>query len=441
MVLAVLMVWVGGWVWHQLDRLRKDFSVVQSESFHLAEHLEEKMLTLKETLRSLDIRPDPAVMADFRRQTADMKRWVQTNRSSVISAQQRDVLDRIEAAFDVYVMKVNPILEENMQVASSTKPRPVLERVEPEAAQVLGLARELRVAEQAALDGFVKDSRRSMGNLYTHILVSVGLAFVLGLAALRLIHIARIAPLKAELVQSHSILEQKEKLASLGTLAAGVAHEVRNPLTAIKVRLHSLKRALAGNPSANEDLSVIHNEIKRLERIAGDFLEFARPSAPRRQTFAAAVLFEQVKRLLGPQLEDAGIRWKIEAPPEVCVRADLQQIEQVLINLIQNAVESTERGGSITLRAGTCQTRWPSGTAAATVLEVADTGKGIAPEAAKRLFDPFYSTKTGGTGLGLSIAARIVEKHGGLLQYQTELGHGTTFSIILPGAEESKHGS
>ena len=123
------------------------------------------------------------------------------------------------------------------------------------------------------------------------------------------------------------------------------------------------------------------------------------------------------------------------------MRADLQQIEQVLINLIQNAAENTNRGGSITLRAGTCQARWPSGMAAATVLEVADTGKGIAPEAAKRLFDPFYSTKKSGTGLGLSIAARIVEQHGGLLQYQSELGRGTTFSVILPAAEESKHGS
>ena len=435
------MVFTVGWEWHQLDRLQQDFSVVQSESFHLAEHLEEKMLTLKEALHALDIRANPAVMADFRRETTEMRLWVQTNRLSVASAQQRDVFGRIEAAFDRYANKTTSLLQAGMRAGSGGKPEPVLELVAPEASAVLFLARDLRMAEQAALNQFVKDSRRSMGNLRTYVVVSLGLGLVLGIAALRLIHIARIAPLKAELLRSQSILAQREKLASLGTFAAGVAHEVRNPLTAIKLRLHSLQRAVAGNPSADEDLFVIHNEIRRLEAIVRDFLEFARPAAPRMETFAAVVLFEQVHRLLGSQLAVAGIVWAMEAPPEVSMRADLQQIEQVLINLIQNATENTGRGGSITLRAGICQARWPSGTAAATVLDVVDTGKGIPPEVAERLFDPFFSTKKDGTGLGLSIAARIVEAHGGLLQYRTELGRGTTFSVMLPSAAERKYGS
>jgi signal transduction histidine kinase len=118
--------------------------------------------------------------------------------------------------------------------------------------------------------------------------------------------------------------------------------------------------------------------------------------------------------------------------PELCLLADGQQIEQVLINLIQNAVENTERGGTITLRAENRQPHPPSGTTAATVLEVADTGTGIPPETAVRIFEPFFSTKKNGTGLGLSIAARIVEAHDGVLQYRTQPGHGTTFSIILP---------
>src|ERR1035438_4430183 len=159
------------------------------------------------------------------------------------------------------------------------------------------------------------------------------------------------------------------------------------------------------------------------------------------QPFLATTLFEQLKGLLGSQLEAAGIGWHIEAPPEISLRADPQQLEQVLINLVQNAAENTPRGGTITLRAGPCQARFPSGPAPGTFLEVADTGKGIAPPVARRLFDPFFTTKENGTGLGLSIAAGIVAEHGGLIQYQTQVGQGTTFSVILPVAAESKHES
>jgi signal transduction histidine kinase len=125
------------------------------------------------------------------------------------------------------------------------------------------------------------------------------------------------------------------------------------------------------------------------------------------------------------------------------IRVDPQQIEQVLINLIQNAAESIGREGTITLRARSTlmplaglpgrSVRAKAGHATpVVVLEVIDNGKGIPPKVQERLFDPFFTTKEAGTGLGLSIAARIVEKHGGALQYQTEIGRGTTFGIVLP---------
>ena len=110
------------------------------------------------------------------------------------------------------------------------------------------------------------------------------------------------------------------------------------------------------------------------------------------------------------------------------MRADTQQIKEVLINLIQNSADSIGRKGAITLRV--------HDEADTAVLEVADTGKGIPAEVQNRLFDPFFTTKEGGTGLGLPIAARIVEKHGGELRYQTQLNRGTTFAIVLPHADE-----
>ena len=116
------------------------------------------------------------------------------------------------------------------------------------------------------------------------------------------------------------------------------------------------------------------------------------------------------------------------------VRVDPQQIKQVLINLIRNAADSIGQNGAITLRVRLGAKRLADGPTEVVILEVADTGKGIPPEVQKRLFDPFFTTKEDGTGLGLSIAARIVEKHGGVLQYQTQVNRGTVFGIVLPRA-------
>jgi signal transduction histidine kinase len=114
------------------------------------------------------------------------------------------------------------------------------------------------------------------------------------------------------------------------------------------------------------------------------------------------------------------------------VRADNQQIKQVLINLIQNSADSIGRDGVITLRVSGQSGSARKASDGTVVMEVADTGKGIPPEVQKRLFDPFFTTKEGGTGLGLPIAARIVEKHGGKLLYQTAHNRGTTFRVVLP---------
>ena len=118
------------------------------------------------------------------------------------------------------------------------------------------------------------------------------------------------------------------------------------------------------------------------------------------------------------------------------IRVDPAQIQQVLINLVQNAADSIAHDGTITLRARRDRKPLANGETDVVILEVADTGKGIPPEIEKRLFDPFFTTKDTGTGLGLSIAAGIVQNHGGALQYQTHVHHGTTFGIVLPQATE-----
>src|SRR5437762_13517828 len=209
------------------------------------------------------------------------------------------------------------------------------------------------------------------------------LVLIFGFTATSLVYRVKIAPLRAQLVESRTIIERQEKLASLGTLAAGVAHEIRNPLTAINVRLHSLKRTLVRGSSEHEDATVIDQEIQRLDRIVRNVLHFARPAEPRPVTIAAGSLFSRVQGLLGSQLEKASIRLNLAPSPPgtsgspLWIRVDPQQIEQVLINLIQNAAESIGREGTITLRARNTLMALAGHATPVVILEVIDTGKGI----------------------------------------------------------------
>jgi signal transduction histidine kinase len=233
-------------------------------------------------------------------------------------------------------------------------------------------------------------------------------------------------------LQAERLLERQEKLATLGTLTAGIAHEIRNPLTSLKARLYTLEKHLHDVPAARRDTDIIGAEISRLERIVRDALSFARPAEPKLEPVAADTLLGEVHGLMATSLESRAVQLAVEAAPGLIVRADSGHLKQVLINLVRNAADAISGEGIVTLHA--CRGRAVLEDCETEVvrLEVSDTGQGIAPEVEKRLFDPFFSTKETGTGLGLPIAARMIEKNGGKIEYQTRIGHGTTFAVVLP---------
>ena len=232
-----------------------------------------------------------------------------------------------------------------------------------------------------------------------------------------------VSPLRRRLVESDTIIERHQKMAHFGELAAGVAHEIRNPLTAIRARLFTLQKTLVAGTAAHEDALVIRKEIDRLNCIVTDFLQLARPAEPRLAPVTAEPFLREVRDLFAPQCERQSIELKIESANGARFVADPQQMKQVLINLIQNAADSIEVEGTITLRSRRDTRRLDErASEEVVVLEVQDTGAGIPPGVQNRLFDPFFSTKKGGTGLGLSIAAQIVNNHHGKLEFQTEPG-------------------
>lgn len=223
--------------------------------------------------------------------------------------------------------------------------------------------------------------------------------------------------------------ERAERFAGLGRLAAGVVHELNNPLTVVTMYTEMmLDDARLGGPLAGEleKLKAISEAAQRVQRFMRDLTSYARPGADRREPVDLAELVQKAERLCKPALKEADatvVNQLGEVPP---ISANRASLEQVIVNLVTNAAESIHGGGTITVT-----TAADGGEA---LVEVKDTGAGMAPEVQARCLEPFFTTQPGGkgTGLGLPIAAAIVERHGGRLTFVSEPGRGTVFRIRLP---------
>ena len=308
----------------------------------------------------------------------------------------------------------------------------------PALTRVLAQSEQWPAEDQAALRGLIVEAQTSLGAFRGWLVASCVGVLVLALVLAHTIQRQMIAPLENRLVESHAVIARQEKLASLGVLAAGVAHEIRNPLTAIKARLFSQAKRLQRESPEHADAVFIKDEINRLEQIVKDFLQFARPTEPKLMPVEAAVFLRSIQELMAPELKLRGIDLRLDAPEDLTAKMDTSQIRQVMLNLIRNAADSIGREGAITLRARETFLPFAPRRAPAVALEVEDTGPGISTEVQERLFDPFFTTKETGTGLGLAIAERIVHRHGGALQFRTQMQRGTTFSVILPSPENDK---
>ena len=239
---------------------------------------------------------------------------------------------------------------------------------------------------------------------------------------------------RIELERSQEHLLQSGKLALVGRLAAGMAHSIRNPLTSVKMRLFSMGRTLELSVTQEDDFEVISAEIRHIDNIVQNFLEFSRPPKLKMQKVSPSDVVDMALQLLRHRLESYNAHVKLNRQrrlPEIM--ADPEQLKEVLANLLVNAGEAMEDGGRIVVseQDGLIE---PLGRVV--VIQVKDNGPGVPQAIQDKLFEPFYSTKEDGTGLGLSIAARIVEEHGGWLNLRSQEGKGATFTITLPRKEE-----
>jgi two-component system sensor histidine kinase HydH len=250
----------------------------------------------------------------------------------------------------------------------------------------------------------------------------------------RLAQIAELIAVALSNIRDFERQEERHRLAALGEMAAGLAHEIRNPLAGLKGATQYLEDE-ALPEQAKEMLQVIIDEVDRLDRVVTQFLDYARPFELHPDPQPLNALVTHVLLLLRAEGIPPGVELVENLSGDLpIVTVDGTRLQQVLFNLLRNALQAMPEGGRLAVTTG----RGPTSRDGETVtVTVQDSGEGIAPAAFEKLFVPFYTTKLGGSGLGLPICQRIVEAHGGELEVRSAAGTGATFIVGLPVGKTS----
>jgi signal transduction histidine kinase len=251
--------------------------------------------------------------------------------------------------------------------------------------------------------------------------------FALGALAGALVQRERSQRRKAE--KAHARLERAQRLSMMGQMAAGVAHEIKNPLASIKGATEILAEDIGNDSPKQEFVEIVSKEIKRLDGTVRNFLDFARPQPFSSSPEKLEDILESTLKQMEPQIRKASLTLESKIPKfSQQAQVDPQKLRQVFINLLINAIAATPSGGRVYVELG--QTKralnrfW--------TLEFSDTGEGIAPENLQKIFEPFFTNKATGSGLGLAVVQSIVREHGGRVEIASEPGRGSTFTVLLP---------
>jgi C4-dicarboxylate-specific signal transduction histidine kinase len=246
----------------------------------------------------------------------------------------------------------------------------------------------------------------------------------------------RLEEANRQLREAQQQLIQSERMATVGKVAAQVAHEVNNPLAIIKTAVRIIRNQSTPNSSAAGSLQMIEDEISRITRIIQELLEFSRPVAPVQEWVQVNDVIQSLEPLLEQNLREKQIPFKIFLEPELpLVLISSDQLKQVILNLVRNAEDAMPQGGELMIRTAQ-QGRFVE-------LHITDTGCGIPAEHREHIFDPFFTTKRRGRGmgLGLSVSYGIITAASGRIEVESEVGKGSMFRVGLPAAQEVQRGT
>lgn len=408
---------------HTVARSSRAILAENVSSLKAAEELEIALLDQKGVVGSYLLDGDDKWLRLLDEKRKKYDEWFARAKEVALTEHEQRILERIRRLYQEYDRLRFQVIRLAQDGSRFAAQQLLLNRVREMVEQLYEACEELLFFNEQLIAESQKKSQQQLTWFQTVLWSSIAVAIFLGLLGGWMV--AR--GMTKRLVQS-------EKLASLGHMAGLVAHEVRNPLTAIKMRVHSLQEELAASVSSQDDVEVIRQEIERLERIVQNFLDLVRLPEPNIQPLFLHEVATRAVKLLKPNLEEHAIRVTINWPETLPnVQGDAEQLEQVFLNLLLNASQAMPEGGAIEMTASWIKSRTEMD--GSIEVAVSDTGSGIPQEVRDKIFDPFFTTKANGIGLGLSLAKKVVEQHHGVIDVRDRDGSGTTVTIRLPAKQ------
>ena len=325
----------------EANELRFRLSVVDSESFGFADQFRGRLREVNTMRLRQAIDHSPATWEQYLKASHDLEEWLAQHSDKLATQPERDLLGQTRDAFEDYLRTVQKFHTPAQEDSQESEAQAELS-IRAKSQHLSDLGQALAKAHYDSRNQLLIHANETLTHLRILILSILGFLFVFGLALAGLAYRGLVVPLRVKLVESQSLVE-REKLASLGMLAAGVAHEIRNPLTAIKAALFTQQKQFVSGSPEHTDVKVVEREIVRLERIVNDFLQFARPAEPEPVVVAADAAPVGNQTVLRAQLERHRIQMTLEPSPPMLVKVDPAQMKQVLINLVQNAADSIGR--------------------------------------------------------------------------------------------------
>ena len=416
-LLGLLVVAIGllaGQMSHTVARSSQAILTENVSSLKAAEELEITLLDQKGLVSSYLVNGDPQWLKLLEEKRAKFEEWFNKAKQVALTTHEQRILDRIRLLYQEYDRLRYHVIQLAQDGETRAAEQLLFQHGRELADRLYDSCEELLFFNEQ----LIAESQQASGHrliwFQTMLWGSVATAILLGVLGGWLI--AR--SMTRRLVQS-------EKLASLGHMAGLVAHEGRNPLTAIKMRIHALQDELEASHASQDHVTVIRQEIERLERMVQNFLDLARLPEPCLRLLAVSDVITRALEVMKPTLEEQAIQVRTSLSDGLpLVHGDAEQLEQVLLNLLLNAVQAMPEGGVVDIGAS-----WADGSLE---VSVSDTGPGIPKESRANLFEPFFTTKANGIGLGLSLAKKVVEQHRGSIALKDRHGAGTTVAIRLP---------